>query len=135
MGWRSSPRAQTPFELRAEGLAAPSIRGFGVTLLSDGSVPDLNERHTRKDSGCCCSPGSSEAGGQGASGGWANGARHRGAGERPGGAEEEGPRDQSTPPKWGQRPRFTGEQEKLGGTRVGLLGGGVGVAELYFSLS
>lgn len=61
-----------------------------------------------------CSPGSSEAGGQGASGGWADGARYRDAGERPGGAEEEGPRDWSTPPKWGQRPLFTGELKKLG---------------------
>lgn len=60
-----------------------------------------------------CSPGSSEAGGQGASGGWADGARYRDAGERPGGAEEEGPRDWSTPPKWGQRPLFTGEQLRM----------------------
>lgn len=60
-------------------------------------------------------PGSSEAGGQGAGGGWADGAPHRDAGERPGGAAEEGPGDQSSPPKWGQRPLFTGELEELGG--------------------
>lgn len=63
---------------------------------------------------CPCSVGSSEAGGEGASGGRADQARDRDAGERPGGAEEEGPGDQSAPPKWGQRPLFTGEVEKRG---------------------
>lgn len=82
--------------LRAEGLAAPSIHPWFWCY----SVVSL------------CSPGPSEAGGQGASGGGADGARHRDAGERAGGAEEEGPGDQSSPPKWGQRPLFTGELEK-----------------------
>lgn len=63
----------------------------------------------------CSAAGSSEAGGERASGGGEGRERHRDAGERPGGAEEARWGDQPAPANRGQRTVPSGEKEDEGG--------------------